>query len=347
MIILDAFFRFSGIGMLLLLVVFAIRDHRKWQSAPYLIAASVSTACLFFGYSPISLKPSGWFLALVRFGDIPHLVFVWLFALSLFKTNFKLSYTYVAFSIAYCAPILWLRLSDYGIGPLPPKFLPIFSLSSLFIVGHLCIVLLKGRNDDLSAARRKSRLYFVSLILLVTVVATLSDLLLNSQTIVPISSIKIMSIWPVILAGIFWMIRFDQEAVCFDSKPSLENKLSIKDKLLSVRLHEEMIENEAYKDAKLSIPVLANRVGVTQHRLRSLINTSLGFQNFSQYVNGFRLTASKTAFADPHKKHLPILTIALDCGFRSISPFNRAFKIQEGVTPSEYIQKLYADHDKK
>ncbi len=34
--------------------------------------------------------------------------------------------------------------------------------------------------------------------------------------------------------------------------------------------------------------------------------------------------------------HLPILTIALDLGYGSIGPFNRAFKAAVGVPPSAY-----------
>ncbi len=33
---------------------------------------------------------------------------------------------------------------------------------------------------------------------------------------------------------------------------------------------------------------------------------------------------------------MPILTIALDAGFGSIGPFNRAFKAHTGLTPTEY-----------
>jgi AraC-like DNA-binding protein len=33
---------------------------------------------------------------------------------------------------------------------------------------------------------------------------------------------------------------------------------------------------------------------------------------------------------------VPILTIALDAGFQSLGPFNRAFKSQAGMTPSEF-----------
>jgi AraC-like DNA-binding protein len=33
---------------------------------------------------------------------------------------------------------------------------------------------------------------------------------------------------------------------------------------------------------------------------------------------------------------LPVLTIALDLGFGSIGPFNRAFKDATGMTPTEF-----------
>jgi AraC-like DNA-binding protein len=42
------------------------------------------------------------------------------------------------------------------------------------------------------------------------------------------------------------------------------------------------------------------------------------------------------ALADPAQEAVPILTIAMDAGFQSLGPFNRAFKAQTGVTPSEF-----------
>jgi AraC-like DNA-binding protein len=33
---------------------------------------------------------------------------------------------------------------------------------------------------------------------------------------------------------------------------------------------------------------------------------------------------------------VPVLTIALDAGFSSLGPFNRAFKADTGLTPTEY-----------
>ena len=42
------------------------------------------------------------------------------------------------------------------------------------------------------------------------------------------------------------------------------------------------------------------------------------------------------ALADRDQAEVPILTIALDAGFGSIGPFNRAFKAHTGLTPTEY-----------
>jgi AraC-like DNA-binding protein len=45
---------------------------------------------------------------------------------------------------------------------------------------------------------------------------------------------------------------------------------------------------------------------------------------------------AKGRLADPRSDHLSILTIALDCGFASIGPFNRAFKAETGMTPMQF-----------
>jgi AraC-like DNA-binding protein len=40
--------------------------------------------------------------------------------------------------------------------------------------------------------------------------------------------------------------------------------------------------------------------------------------------------------ADPAQAEVPVITIAMDTGFQSLGPFNRAFKAVTGVTPTEY-----------
>ena len=53
----------------------------------------------------------------------------------------------------------------------------------------------------------------------------------------------------------------------------------------------------------------------------------------------------RAALRDPAKRDLPILTLALEAGFQSIGPFNRAFKTATGLTPTEFRQQKLADSE--
>jgi len=75
--------------------------------------------------------------------------------------------------------------------------------------------------------------------------------------------------------------------------------------------------------------------------LRRLINQRLGYRNFNVFLNEHRIAEAKAALADPRQAEVPVITIAMDAGFQSLGPFNRAFKATTGVTPSEY-RKLKA-----
>ncbi|MBS0254814.1 MAG: helix-turn-helix transcriptional regulator [Proteobacteria bacterium] len=109
-------------------------------------------------------------------------------------------------------------------------------------------------------------------------------------------------------------------------------------RLLTLIGHERI-----YRTDGLSIAALAARLGEPEYRLRRIINGELGHRNFNAFLNAFRLAEARAALADPAQREVPILTIALDAGFGSIGPFNRAFRDAEGVTPSEYRAARLAD----
>ena len=336
MIALDAFFRFSGIGLLLLLAALTVMHFPKWRSAPYLVLTCISLSAVFIGYSPKVFRPSGNLFFVVRLLDVPHLVFVWLFALSLFNSNFTLRPFHILIGILYCLPIIWVRFEEFGWGFEKSFSLgPVISLLSIALIMHLCGATLKGRKDDLLNKRRASRIYFISIIAFVTALSAISEPL------IPITSewrqtSKVLAIWPAIIWGFIWMMSFNQKAVTFADDIKEKSSLSERDKPLRDKLVYEMKEGLAFKDPSLSIVTLAAKIGVTQHRLRSLINQNLGYKNFSEFVNAYRIEEVKSVLTDRKKGHIPILTIALDSGFNSLSSFNRAFKNSERITPTEY-----------
>jgi AraC-like DNA-binding protein len=73
-----------------------------------------------------------------------------------------------------------------------------------------------------------------------------------------------------------------------------------------------------------------------EFRLRQLINERLGHRNFNAFLNRYRIDEAKAALSDPSQREVQVLTIAMDAGFQSIGPFNRAFKADTGMTPTEF-----------
>lgn len=115
------------------------------------------------------------------------------------------------------------------------------------------------------------------------------------------------------------------------------------DQRVAADLQRAMDIERAYQDDALSVASLAARLGAPEYRLRRVINGRLGFRNFNAYVNSYRLSDARAVLADPARRDLPVLTIALEAGFGSIGPFNRAFKAETGLTPTEFRRQKLAD----
>ncbi|WP_315735748.1 helix-turn-helix domain-containing protein [Bradyrhizobium sp. SZCCHNR1093] len=97
-----------------------------------------------------------------------------------------------------------------------------------------------------------------------------------------------------------------------------------------------MANERIYRQENVTIGMLATRLSIPEYRLRRLINGELGYRNFNTFLNAHRIEEAKAALADPAQAEVPVITIAMDAGFQSLGPFNRAFKAVTGVTPTEY-----------
>lgn len=105
------------------------------------------------------------------------------------------------------------------------------------------------------------------------------------------------------------------------------------------RLETLMAKDHVWRETGLSIGGLADRMRMPEYRLRKLINEQLGYRNFTAFLNEYRLAAAAERLADSAQARTPILTIALDIGWASIGPFNRAFRARFNMTPSDYRQR--------
>ncbi|WP_438730585.1 helix-turn-helix transcriptional regulator [Parasphingorhabdus sp. DH2-15] len=341
MILLDAFIRFTGVGLLVLLAVLTIRDLRKWHGAPYLFLASFTVLATYLGLTIPEFRLPEPVHIFVRIIDIPNLALVWLFSLTLFAQKFTLRWFHIVAVALYSLPISIIRLYQFEIIDLEPEpFLFVAEIFSIALVGHLIFATLYGRGDDLLEKRRRARIYFVIVICFVATVTTFisTDMFLPYK--VDYGTLWIISVWPGIVWTCYWLFGAKRDALAFGDQASVKAVQDPVDQKLLAQLEDIMQSDEVFKAADLTIVALAKKMTVTQHRLRELINQRLGHQNFNGYVNSYRIAAVKAAFRDPEKAQLPILTIALDCGFNSLTTFNRAFRESENITPSVYRQQF-------
>jgi AraC-like DNA-binding protein len=104
-----------------------------------------------------------------------------------------------------------------------------------------------------------------------------------------------------------------------------------------------------YRQSGLTIRSLAEKLKLPEHRLRRLINGKLAYRNFSAFLNDFRIAEARERLTDPKNARAPVLTMALDLGYASLGPFNRAFRANTGRTPTDYrrqnIRPVLADSE--
>ena len=98
-------------------------------------------------------------------------------------------------------------------------------------------------------------------------------------------------------------------------------------------------EGKLYREAGLTISMLAKKLNLPEYRLRAFIHKQLGYRNFNAMLHEYRIEDASEALADKENPSVPVLTIALSVGYQSITPFNNAFRQIKGVTPSEYRKR--------
>ncbi|WP_223609337.1 AraC family transcriptional regulator [Chryseobacterium sp. OSA05B] len=108
---------------------------------------------------------------------------------------------------------------------------------------------------------------------------------------------------------------------------------------LSVELNKLMHEENIFLDNELSLPILANRLGISVHDASYMIREVTG-NNFYNYINSQRIEQSKRLLASGKTERLNMVGIAFASGFNSKTAFNTAFKKFTGMSPTEYTRNI-------
>jgi len=330
--------------MLFLIAALAIRERREFRPSIYIVLATVTIAFMLLGTSRSELQLPQPFHTIVRFGDVGNIIFIWWLGLAIFQDNFRLRWPHWTVLAINCAVLLPNRFMEtQGMTTFDPLSNYGLDIITVGIMGHLFFVTVKGRADDLIESRRRLRLGFILAVIIATLLAVFAENLLAGSEPEFLKTLRCMIIFPLALWSMLWLTQMHPEKIFFERavKPT-EKAIDIdpRDQLLLGTLNQAMDEEQIYKEPGLTIRVLAEKLKTPEHRLRNLINSGLGYRNFSSFLNHYRIEAVKDAFAKPENSRIPVLTIALDNGYNSLAPFNRAFRDIEKTTPSAYRQKI-------
>ena len=300
-------------------------------SAAHAVTASIGAASpIAAAHAPVIALSTG------------NVVVFWLFTRALFDETFTLRWWHAliwaavaGFSFVNCmwiAPASGARLSIVAINLIALGFI-------VLAVGQT----IASWSSDLVEGRRRVRVFIVSAAALYGGLNAVLQISMAGGGAAEIAKTANSAALAVVVAAIsIAMMRVDG-ADLFPAAPEVQAEASQAavvesgaDQKLVDALMRLMADDRIYRHDNVTIGTLATRLGIPEYRLRRLINQRLGYRNFNVFLNEHRIAEAKAALADPSQAGVPVITIAMDAGFQSLGPFNRAFKATTGVTPTEY-----------
>ena len=134
---------------------------------------------------------------------------------------------------------------------------------------------------------------------------------------------------------LFWILKRRKKSLFFEEHQKYASKkiTSLEANDIEKKLSVIMETEALYQNPDIKLKDLADKLNVSTHFLSQLLNDNLG-QSFAQYINGWRVEASKKLLKE--NKNFTLEAIGLEAGFSSKSSFYSTFKKVTGVTPAAY-----------
>lgn len=151
------------------------------------------------------------------------------------------------------------------------------------------------------------------------------------------------------LKDVICSLRKQQEETASALPPSASEKYaassltSEKKMSLFQRLERLMQEEEVYKENLLTKERVADLLGTNRTYLSQVINEQTQ-QNFTQYINNYRINEAIRLLSDP-KNDILLKAVAAEVGFSSMSTFYKIFQNTVGIPPKQYRNKVMSMHN--
>jgi len=268
----------------------------------------------------------------------------WLVSLSVFADDSDLRpWQYGVASLTLVIPLTVSLLAVltgidlHGIPPLRDVVVYGAMALELVLIAHAMYVVVAHWHSDLVQERRYARGGVIGVTAAYLFSVIVIEQVLNLESIW-LGAIKHAAL-SILMLGVYWFtfaLREDgllaqrlRPISGFERSPA-----PLTPELQTIR--DAMLVDHLYREEGMTIARLARHLGIREYKLRQLINGQLGYRNFNDFLNHFRVEEVAARLRDPEHQGDTVLTLALDSGFRSLSSFNRAFKMAHGMTPTEY-----------
>jgi AraC-like DNA-binding protein len=270
----------------------------------------------------------------------------WLFGRSILVDGFRLGPPH----LALCAIAMvwggWQQLV-FHVGGRAASADPFETAAALgfegLVLGFVCLLLFEawqGLAGDLVERRRRLRILFVAGgggYLALAVVVQSFNLLLETRTPAALVAANLVAMLALGLLAAWTLVQSRSGTwLQLDAGESARARLDGPDSKVLAALKQALTADKVYREDGLTIGRLAARLQVREHVLRRVINRGLGYPNFNAFLHAFRIDEACERLARADQEQVSVLTIALDVGYGSIGPFNRAFKQRTGMTPSAF-----------
>lgn len=133
------------------------------------------------------------------------------------------------------------------------------------------------------------------------------------------------------------MIITDKDGALFKYKKSgLTDTYSneLRDNLIRL-----LVEEKIYRDNNVNLEILSEKLGTTRHNTSQVINEHFDV-NFFELINKYRIYEALEILKNDNHKNLNIIDIAYEVGFNNKVTFNKAFKKETSLTPTQYLDML-------
>jgi AraC-like DNA-binding protein len=341
--------RATGVALLALVAVSVLRTRERTHRTRSVAWLAASVAAFMLTSMPGASRIFGAFIYPLTALCSTHPVWFWICARLLFSDRATLRTSDV------------ICLGTMGVaGVLYQSQLPAHSddtavraLGLAFAASGLAFACLAplnvyfGMAGDLDPRRRQLRRWFVPCvsIYLAAVIVTQTIVLFQGRSTPPplvLLNLLIIDAVAALALSTFVQLRVVNWVAAVDSPPVVA--LSRLEQSVLDRLNQRFVAERLYAREALTIVELARLLGTQEHVLRRVINQGLGFRNFNDFLHTHRLKEAAERLGDTQLRRIPVLTIALEVGYGSVGPFNRAFKERFGVTPTEYRRQSSTPH---